>query len=314
MSKNVYKKTKKGEEISSLGLGTVQFGCNYGFSKEKSQKEVDEIIVLCSKNGINFLDTARDYDNSERKIGNFLQKSGLRNKFFVATKLSKIDYFSARKKERLKQKIFQSLNRSCKDLRCNSIDLLQMHQTDKYLLNNGYFWDIISLLKKEKKISSFGVSVYEVDILKETIEKRGKEIDFVQLPYNIFDRRFEKIFGYIRSNNIEIICRSVFLKGIITAEEKEIPKELKEILKYKKVVSKIAKKFETSIFEICLAFVILNSNILTTIIGVNSKEELEKNIKTANKLNNFNKDILREIRKIKVKDNFLIDPRRWKNF
>ena len=44
--------------VSKLALGTVQFGLDYGFSKKKSQYEVDSILDCASRNGINFIDTA----------------------------------------------------------------------------------------------------------------------------------------------------------------------------------------------------------------------------------------------------------------
>ena len=61
--------------ISRIGLGTVQFGCDYGFTKEFKQNRVDEILECCIKHNINLLDTAREYGNSEQKIGEFIKNS-----------------------------------------------------------------------------------------------------------------------------------------------------------------------------------------------------------------------------------------------
>ena len=75
-----------GRKISRLGLGTVQFGLDYGYTKKLSQREVDSILDGCAGAGIRFLDTARDYGDSEKKIGNYFKRHP-RAGWVVATKL-----------------------------------------------------------------------------------------------------------------------------------------------------------------------------------------------------------------------------------
>ena len=73
-----------------LGLGTVQFGCSYGISNTKGQvlkDEVKRILDFAHKNGIDILDTASLYGNSEEILGQFDL-----SKFKIVTKTPKIDY------------------------------------------------------------------------------------------------------------------------------------------------------------------------------------------------------------------------------
>jgi aryl-alcohol dehydrogenase-like predicted oxidoreductase len=309
----LYSHIKTNNKISRLGLGTVQFGYDYSFSEKKSQEEVNRILNKCRENGVNFLDTARDYGDSERKIGVYLKESNAKKDFFIATKLTKINSNTTADKEKLKESIFNSVRKSCETLNLQKLDLLQLHQNDSFILNNKHFWNIIGKLKRNDTIKFFGVSVYDVDILKTLIKARGMYIDYIQMPYNIFDRRFKSLFEYIRSYNIEIICRSVFLKGMIPAESKYIPKELEGLLIYKDKLVKIAEKYGFSVFELCILFAISNSEIMTSIIGINTPEELQENINALDKLNMFQDKVLKEIKKIKIKNKFLIDPRRWKS-
>ena len=60
-------------EISKFGLGTVQFGLDYGFTKRKTQDEVNSILKTAVDNNITLIDTAREYGDSEEKIGNFIE-------------------------------------------------------------------------------------------------------------------------------------------------------------------------------------------------------------------------------------------------
>lgn len=311
--KQIASKLQANRKISKIGLGTVQFGCDYGFTKAKTQEEVNQILNKCRENRVNFLDTARDYGESERKIGLYLKEHNAYKDFFIATKLTNINSSVASDKEKLKEKVISSVSKSCDALNLERIELLQLHQNDEFILKNKHFWNIIRGLKSNNTIKFFGVSVYEVDILKTLIENWGEDIDCVQLPYNIFDRRFEGLFDYIKSCNIEIICRSVFLKGVIPAKNKDIPKELEGLRVYKNRLAQIAETHEFSVSELCLLFAVSNSRIMTTIIGVNAPEELQQNIKALNKLNIFKDKVLKEIREIKIANRFLIDPRRWQS-
>ena len=67
--------------LSIIGLGTVKFGRNTDVKYPKpfnvlSEAEVYHLLSKASDIGINYLDTAPAYGDSERKIGNALEKLG----------------------------------------------------------------------------------------------------------------------------------------------------------------------------------------------------------------------------------------------
>ena len=58
--------------MSKLALGTVQFGLDYGITNQSGQvtiKEVKGILDFAKENGIDVLDTASGYGNSEKVLG-----------------------------------------------------------------------------------------------------------------------------------------------------------------------------------------------------------------------------------------------------
>ena len=72
-----------------LGLGTVQFGCNYGISNKNGQvtyEEINRILNYAKEVGIDTLDTASLYGNSEEVLGQFNL-----SEFKVVTKTIKVD-------------------------------------------------------------------------------------------------------------------------------------------------------------------------------------------------------------------------------
>src|SRR3989338_3414793 len=121
----IYNLLQNKKKISRLGLGTAQFGMNYGYTKIKSQCEVNDILSACLEYGINFLDTARGYGDSECKIGNFI-KSVPENSFVVGTKLARISEADNENPRQLKEQIFRSISDSIENLNVNNIDLLQV--------------------------------------------------------------------------------------------------------------------------------------------------------------------------------------------
>ena len=62
---------------------------------------------------------------------------------------------------------------------------------------------------------------------------RQKKIDFVQLPYNVFNQTSsnKKIINNLKKRNIEIHARSIFLQGTLLKEKINLPNKLKKLKK-----------------------------------------------------------------------------------
>lgn len=298
-------------KISKLGLGTVQFGLDYGFTKRKSQEEVNLILKTANENGITLIDTAREYGDSEEKIGGFIEN--YKNNFVIATKLRLIDDLGNLNYTNLKNNIYNSVEESLEKLQLDKIPILQLHQTIDEIYKNDDFWAVINQLKEDNLIELFGVSVYELYETEFITENHSFSVDFFQIPYNIFDRRFDNIQKELNRNNIGLISRSTFLKGIIPCSIEDIPKELGDIKPFKENLLDLAEECEISVPELATVFVYYNNYINSTILGVNSSEELENNIKSIAK---FDKNILEKIDfdSLRINDEYLIDPRKWNNF
>ena len=236
-----------------------------------------------------------------------------KNNFVIATKLRLIDDLSDLNYNILKNKIYNSVEESLEKLQLNKIPILQLHQTVGEIYTNDDFWTVINQLKEDNLIDLFGVSVYELPETKFIMENNSDNVDFFQVPYNIFDRRFDDIQGELSENNIGLVSRSTFLKGIIPCSIEDIPKGLDNIKPYKEDLLNLANKCDVTVVELATAFVYYNNYINSTILGVNSSEELESNIESINK---FDNDLLNNIDfdNLRIADDYLIDPRKWNNF
>ena len=302
---------KSNYEISKFGLGTVQFGLDYGFTKRKTQNEVNDILRTAFNNGITLIDTAREYGDSEDKIGNFM--ANYKNNFVVATKLRIIDDLDDLNYTNLKNNIYGSVEESLEKLQLNNVPILQLHQTIDELYKNDNFWRVIHQLKEDKLIDLFGVSVYELSETKFITQNYNECVDFFQIPYNVFDRRFDDIQKELDENSIGLVSRSTFLKGVIPCSMDDTPKCLNDIKPFKQKLQDLADECGCSVAELASVFVYYNDYINSTILGVNSPEELESNIKSIDK---FDKNILKNIDfdSLKIDDDYLTDPRKWDDF
>ncbi|MFX3636812.1 MAG: aldo/keto reductase [Candidatus Pristimantibacillus sp.] len=297
--------------VSKIGLGTVQFGMDYGFTQKKTQQQVDEILSCANVNGVKLIDTAREYGDSEEKIGTFISQNS--NSFVVATKLEKIPIELALDPKSIRERVYRSIEASLENLKLDKLSLLQLHQTDHYLINNNFFWEIINELKSEHVIDGFGVSVYDEAETEYLIANYNSLIDFFQVPYNVFDRRFDKLEAQLGEYSIGLISRSTFLKGIIPCSLDDLPIALGGLKEFKIKLSHLAQKLSMKVEELALLFVYYNQSIQSTIIGVDTVAELIENI---NLINQYERDPFGNINfnDLSVDDVCLIDPRKWTDF
>ena len=216
-----------------LGLGAVQFGCDYGISNKNGQVSLDEIIKIleyAKENGIDTIDTANLYGNSEEVLGQFNLDD-----FKVVTKTVKVDknlnchenikYF--------KDAFFQS-QKKLGNIRLHG--LLFHESTDLLGDYSEHLWDLLSSFKNKEYVNKIGVSVYTPDILCKILEKF--DIDIVQLPLNILDQRFVPLLGKLKEKNIEIHTRSTFLQGLLLMENDAISDYFNEIKSLIKMLPK----------------------------------------------------------------------------
>src|ERR1700722_16931861 len=99
---------KTGQQSTRVILGAPARG---GMKQDKA----DPILELLLEYGINHIDTAASYGDSELRIGPWMREH--RKKFFLATKTADRTYESAR----------ASLHRSLERLKVDQIDLIQIH-------------------------------------------------------------------------------------------------------------------------------------------------------------------------------------------
>ena len=99
---------KTGIKVNEIGLGGIPI-------QRITEENVRNMILAMLEEGMNFIDTARGYTNSEELLGTALE--GVRENFVVATKSMARTYEGMR----------ADIEISLKNLRTDYIDLYQLH-------------------------------------------------------------------------------------------------------------------------------------------------------------------------------------------
>ena len=283
-----------------LILGTVQFGQKYGIANKfgkTNQATVQDILRLARKNNVNFLDTASAYGNVETLLGDI----GV-NDFNVISKLMPITNSIKNFDEWVNQSVLEIL----KNTKTKKLHALLIHNAKDLLNNNGFsLYNSIKIQKKIGLIDKIGVSVYDIEDLEVIIKKFN--FDIVQLPLNIFDKRFleSNMLFKLKKLDIEIHVRSIFLQGLLLMNEKDIPIQF---LNWKPILRKwnewLVIKNITAV-EACLHFVKSCKYVDKVLIGVQNEKQLMEIIIANNGLP------INDFPDFGSQDKKLIDPREW---
>ncbi|MGW3295265.1 aldo/keto reductase [Streptomyces xiamenensis] len=210
-----------GARVSEIGYGAWGIGQGgwVGSTEDESITALHRALDL----GINLIDTARGYGESERIVGRALRQwSGAADEVFVASKIgptranfrtADIDALQAYPAAHLREGVETSLRMLGRD----HLDLLQLHLWHDAWTGEGEWLETVEALKREGKIRFFGISVNDhqpENILK--VLGTGV-LDTVQVIYNIFEQRpQERLLPACQEHGVGVIGRVALDEGGLT--------------------------------------------------------------------------------------------------
>lgn len=305
MSSDIVLDTKFSAE--RLVLGTAQLGMDYGIANTSGQPDLntaEAIIKRAWEAGIREFDTARAYGTSEHVLGRTLSSLGLSNDAFITTKLAPdIDHLS-------KKAVFQSVQHSLKALGVSKILCLMVHQEQLIHQWNKGIGRIMRELMDSQLVERVGISVYSPDAALQALE--NDRISTIQIPSNIFDRRFEDagVFLIAEHRGIQIYVRSVFLQGLLLLDPEDLPSHLSFASQILEKYKALCEENRTTKIQIALGYVKMAYPNAKIILGMETIDQIEKNLQTWK--NKLSKKILRDIQKFFVDiDIRILNPSLW---
>jgi aryl-alcohol dehydrogenase-like predicted oxidoreductase len=205
------------DDITDVGLGTWVLG----EFMWKGRTEPLETIETALEEGVNLIDTAPVYGKgkSEKFVGRALDSIGARDDVFLATKCG-LEWEGDKvwrnsRPDRFRKEIKDSLER----LQVDTIDLYQIHWPDHDVpLEESV--DVLEEFRDQGLIRYVGLSNFDKDEI-QTAQTSGT-IDFLQPPYNLFERGAEEtLLPFCQEEGIRTLVYGALCRGLLTGKYEE---------------------------------------------------------------------------------------------
>ena len=168
-----------------------------------SYEEAERCIHAAIDLGINFIDTATSYHDSEEKIGRAIK--GHREKLVIATKSV----------ASTPEKMNECIDKSLKRLQTETIDLYQFHLIkDEQTLKKAL--DLLPTLENARdkgKIQHIGVTVHGVDFINDVIKTDAFETVMIALNFIVFEAK--NTLSNAHKHDVGVICMKPMAGGYI---------------------------------------------------------------------------------------------------
>ena len=285
MKKRVLGRT--GLEVSELSLGGL-FVASFATAQEEANAAVKRALEL----GVNYIDTAPSYGNSEESFGIALE--GLDFDYYIATKLGgKPIPFNAQDKKALMFSFEESLRLLKKD----RVDLLLIHEPDRPGQNDwwsdkekfyGPVSDLLAELKDKgliKYIGLGGTTAYQMPRIMET---GIYDVVLTAFQYSLLWREAAiDVLPTAKKHNMGVIIGSPLQQGALARKWPEVETGawwLSSVRqKQFKALYSLADDLNMDLPELGLRFVLSNPDVSTTLMGARSVAEVESNVAAAEK-------------------------------
>ena len=283
--------------VNSIVLGCARFSGLYGVNSKNAIGLNAIKKILKNNKEINQIDTAISYKNANKK----LKKIKL-EKFKVC---SKIPWYNLSSPS-IEEKIYDDVKKHLIYLKLKKLEVLYLHDSKLILGKKGKkLIKVLKKLKSEKIIKKIGLSVYSPSELNKLLKIFNPDV--VQIPVNIFDRRFLKnnILIKLKKKRIKIYLRSIFLQSTLLKNYKKLPRYFS---KWKNLFynwEMWLKKNNLSKVEGCMSILNLVFVKVNLIIGVESDNQLKEILNSLKTKSLPPKNIFSS-------NQALINPTKWK--
>lgn len=290
------KKRKLGN--SGLEVAPLAFGGNvFGWTVDEPTSF--QLLDAFVSDGFNLIDTADIYSRwvpgnqggeSETIIGNWLKRSGNRDKVVIATKVGM--EMGPDMKGLSKPYILRAVEDSLRRLKTDYIDLYQSHEDDKETPLDETLSAFAQLIE-QGKVRAIGASNYTAERLSQALavsERNGlPRYESLQPLYNLYDRAdYEQHLEPIcMEKGLGVINYYALASGFLTGKyrsEADLGKSArgKDIKKYLndrgfrilKALDQVAKQYNSNPTRVALAWLIERSSITAPIASATSLEQL----------------------------------------
>lgn len=287
--------------VTKLVLGTAQLDRTYGVARRGTTPTAEEnphaLLKAAREAGIVFLETARLYEGAEYVLGR-IGLSGWR----VIWKLPPVpsDVRDLRAWVRIQAR------EALSNLGVEQFEAVLLHRPAELLEWGRRLGNAVESLRDDGVTRNVGVSIYEPDLLGLILPLM--DLDVVQAPFSIMDRRLERS-GWLQKLNaeeVQVHARSVFLQGLLLAGYSN---QCEWFPRWTELWDEWAEWLNhsgNSAMGACLGFVLGHDAVSRVVVGVDSVVQLRELVNATT--DTFSSTVRSAPECLDVE---LVDPRLW---
>ncbi|HKI73683.1 MAG TPA: aldo/keto reductase [Pseudomonadales bacterium] len=203
-----------GIHVSPLGLGTVKFGRNVGVKYPSGFSLPDDaalarLISVAKENGINLIDTAPAYGNSEERLGKLLR--GKRSDWIICTKVGERFDNGASTWDFSDKATRTSIESSLQRLDTDVLDIVLVHcsDDDEHVLKHTDVMETLAKLKQEGKVRYIGASTKSTEGGFAALPLS----DVVMVTYNVTDASQLPVLERAAAESKGVLVKKALLSG-----------------------------------------------------------------------------------------------------
>ncbi len=260
-----------------LALGTSQIGIGYGIANRSgllTRETAHTILDTAWSLGIRTWDTAPSYGQSETIIGEWVK----RNQVFPRI-VTKIQWPAKDKPDT--DVMIHSCQESLEKLCVEKLEGLLIHNFNSQLQHPHEVLESLQKVKHLGLAEHVGASIYDPEDLELALEHGHP--DLIQLPLNVFDRRFlhARYRSIFTAPSTKVHIRSVFLQGLVFLPPEEAERKVTGSGRYLIALRTKAESMKLPVEEFCFGFVRTVKGVDKIVIGAESVEQLQRNFEIA---------------------------------
>ena len=276
---------RTGLEVSVLGMGGL-FVSTVG---KRGRDEACQAVRRALSLGVNYVDTAPSYADSEEVLG--LALEGVPQPYYLSTKLGgRPQPFNPKDKDMLRRSVDESLRL----LKGDAIDILMIHEPDR---PGQYDWwtdldnfhgpvcDLLEELKSEGLIRFTGLGGTTAYQLPRIMATGNYDVVLTAFNYSLLWREATiAVFPEAKRQNMGLIIGSPLQQGALARRYPDVdagawwlsPPRQEQF----KALYALLDEIELSLPEVALRMVVANPDVSTILMGARSVNEVEQNVRS----------------------------------
>jgi aryl-alcohol dehydrogenase-like predicted oxidoreductase len=299
-------------EVSRLALGTLQLGVPYGVANAKgvpSREEAFAILDAAWESGVDMVDTAAAYGDSEALLGDWMASRNAHPR--IVTKLPPLPKV-AHDVESIAIHYEAHLQASLARFGRPAVWGLLLHEPADFLSWPREIAEVLHGFRKQGLAAHVGASLYRSDDCQALLS--APELDLFQIPFNIFDQRFLPSANPLQTASARskiLLGRSCFLQGLFFLEPDEAASRVPGSREYVMRLQRIAWTQGMDVRRLALGFALSFPELSGLVLGVESAAQMREN-QAAYREGPLTPQLVAEIREAFASvPSSLRDPSRW---